>query len=128
MPLFEWKPEYSVSVTRFDTDHKKLFSLLNELNEAMAHGQGRFVIGNVLEELLNYTRQHFAAEERAMRMAGYMDVAQHVSEHLALTQRVEHFSRTTRTGRQQSRSMCSIFCATGSKTTSFPLIASTGNR
>jgi len=38
---FEWTDAYSVSVLRFDTEHKKLFSLINELNDAMAEKRGR---------------------------------------------------------------------------------------
>ena len=56
MALFEWKEDYSVSVKQFDGDHQKLFSLVNELNDAMAQGQGRLVIGSVLQQLLQYTR------------------------------------------------------------------------
>jgi hemerythrin-like metal-binding protein len=92
MALFEWTEEYSVSVKRFDGEHKKLFSLLNELNEAMAKGQGRLVVSNVLQQLLTYTREHFAAEETAMRAVAFVGLASHMAEHRALTQKVEKFS------------------------------------
>jgi hemerythrin-like metal-binding protein len=92
MALIEWKDEYSVSVKRFDGEHKKLFSLLNELNDAMAKGQGRFVVQSVLQQLLNYTRQHFAAEETAMRGVAFRGLASHMMEHRELTTKVEKFS------------------------------------
>jgi hemerythrin len=92
MALFEWKDDYSVSVKRFDGEHKKLFSLLNELNDAMAKGQGRFVIQRVLQQLIEYTRQHFAAEEAAMHSVAYEDLASHIAEHRKLTAKVEMFS------------------------------------
>jgi len=92
MALIEWKDDYSVSVKRFDGEHKKLFSFLNELNDAMAKGQGRFVIQNVLHQLLDYTRQHFAAEEVAMRSVAFAGLASHIAEHRELTAKVEKFS------------------------------------
>jgi hemerythrin-like metal-binding protein len=92
MALFEWKDEYSVSVKRFDGEHKKLFSLLNELNEAMTRGQGRLVISKVLQELLTYTRVHFAAEESAMRMVAFSGLPSHTAEHRLLTEKVEQFA------------------------------------
>lgn len=92
MALIEWKDEYSVSVRRFDGDHKKLFSLLNELNDAMAQGRGRFVIQGVLHQLMDYTRKHFADEETAMRGAGFNGLQAHIAEHRALTAKVEKFS------------------------------------
>jgi hemerythrin len=90
--LFEWKEEYSVSVKRFDGEHKKLFSLLNELNDAMASGQGRFVVGKVLQQLLMYTREHFAAEEAAMLAVSYAGLASHIAEHRELSKKVEKFT------------------------------------
>ena len=81
MPLFEWKDEYSVSVLRFDREHQKLFNLINELNDAMAEGRGRFVAVRVLRELSEYARWHFSGEESAMRRAGYPDLEQHIAEH-----------------------------------------------
>ncbi|MGA2814639.1 MAG: bacteriohemerythrin [Candidatus Acidiferrum sp.] len=98
MALFEWKQDYSVSVNEFDADHKSLFSLVNELNDAMAHGQGRLVIGNVLQRLLQYTRDHFAAEEAAMRAADFDGLAAHVAEHRELTEKVEAFAEEYSSG------------------------------
>ncbi len=98
MALFEWKSEYSVSVKRFDGDHKKLFSLLNELNDAMALGQGRFVIQSVLQQLLDYTRQHFAAEEAAMRTVAFEGLSSHIVEHRELTAKVEEFAAEYKNG------------------------------
>jgi len=89
MALFEWKPEYSVSVTRFDNDHKKLFSLLNELNDAMSEKRGRLVIIGTLQELGNYTRRHFAVEEAAMRKAKYEGLEEHIVEHRELMAKVD---------------------------------------
>lgn len=92
MALFEWKQDYSVSVKQFDGDHQKLFSLVNELNDAMAQGQGRLVIGRVLQQLLQYTRDHFAAEEAAMRDANFDGLASHAAEHRELTETVKKFA------------------------------------
>jgi len=98
MALFGWKQEYSVSVGRFDVDHKKLFSLLNELNDAMALGQGRFVVQSVLQQLLDYTHQHFAAEELAMRTVAFQGLSSHIVEHRELTAKVEEFAAAYKNG------------------------------
>jgi hemerythrin-like metal-binding protein len=91
MALFEWTQEHSVSVLRFDTDHKKLFALINELNDAMSEGRGRFVVVRVLQELGEYARWHFAGEESAMRRAGYAGLEEHIAEHRQFTSKVEGF-------------------------------------
>lgn len=92
MGLFEWKDKYSVNVKRFDGDHKKLFSLMNELNEAMAKGRGRFIVQDVLLQLLDYTKQHFAVEEAAMRSAGVENLTEHIALHRDLTAKVQKYA------------------------------------
>jgi hemerythrin len=88
MSLFEWTPDFSVSVQRFDNDHKKLISLVNALNQAMKEGRGRTIVEATLNELLEYTRRHFAGEEEAMRRANYPGLEAHVAEHRALAGQV----------------------------------------
>jgi len=91
MALFEWTNEHSVSVLRFDKEHQKLFSLINELNDAMAEKRGRFVVVRVLQELADYARWHFAGEESAMRRANFAGIDRHIAEHLEFAAKVEKF-------------------------------------
>jgi len=99
--LFSWKPEYTVAVQRFDSEHKKLFSLLNELNDAMSAGQARFVVGRILHELANYTRTHFAAEVTAMRRTDFSGIGEHIAEHEALAAKVDAFVAEYEAGNTQ---------------------------
>jgi hemerythrin-like metal-binding protein len=89
--LFEWTQEYSVSVLRFDSDHKKLFALINQLNDAMAEGRGRFTVVPVLRELADYARRHCAAEEDTTRRIGYAGLEEHTAEHRIFSAKVEEF-------------------------------------
>ena len=61
-----WGPKLWVGVKDIDDQHKKLVEIVNKLNDAMVAGHGREVIGPTLNELIRYTQQHFAAEERIM--------------------------------------------------------------
>jgi hemerythrin-like metal-binding protein len=89
MALFEWTNEYSVSVQRFDTEHQRLFAILNELNDAMAEGRGRFVVARVLQELSEYSRWHFSGEESAMRRTGFDGLEDHIAEHRVFSEKIE---------------------------------------
>ena len=91
MALYEWKPEHSVSVLRFDSEHKKLFALLNELNDAMAEGRGRFAVVRILQELADYARRHFTGEESAMRRAKFSGLEAHIAEHREFAAAIEKF-------------------------------------
>jgi hemerythrin-like metal-binding protein len=91
MVLFEWVPEYSVSVERFDSDHQRLFCLIGDLAEAMREGRGTDEVFRILQELADYTRIHFEAEEQAMREAGYRALVAHMAEHRALVSRLAEY-------------------------------------
>ncbi|URA09627.1 bacteriohemerythrin [Thermospira aquatica] len=81
MAFFTWTENMSVGVEEFDTHHKKLVDLTNQLFDAMSEGKGRQVVGGVLEELLRYSEYHFSAEEKKMKEMGYPAYPGHQAEH-----------------------------------------------
>jgi hemerythrin len=89
MPLLEWSAKYSVRVRELDWQHQQLFAMLNELYDAMQAGNGRAVIGAILQRLLNYTDYHFKSEEALLREHGYEEDASHRAEHAALGYRAK---------------------------------------
>ena len=91
MPQYAWNDKYSVGIQTIDSQHANLFCILNELSDAMKCGQGKAVVGPLLKELLQYTRVHFAEEEKMMARVGYPDLANHRLAHTALTQKVADF-------------------------------------
>ena len=86
--LMEWGPKLSVGVGSFDTEHKKLVSMVNELFDAINAGKGKERLGTILDALIGYTATHFQHEEQAMQATGYADFARHKQEHDALTKQV----------------------------------------
>ena len=93
MPLMTWTAKYSVGVKKFDEEHKHLFRMVNDLNDAMSEGKGKEILRQVLAGLATYTQYHFAAEEAALKQAGFAELAIHQSEHRALTEKVKNFMR-----------------------------------
>lgn len=88
MSLMTWKPEYSVGVAKFDTQHKRLIDLLNTMHDAMMKGQGQGALEPTLAELIRYTQTHFEDEEKAFAATGYPESFQHRQEHQALIKQV----------------------------------------
>ena len=86
--MLRWRDDYSVNVSEIDNQHKKLFALINELRSAMERGQGWKMFGNTLEELVRYTRTHFAYEEGLMKAKGYSGYEEHKIKHDKMTQKV----------------------------------------
>lgn len=88
MPFITWEDSMSVNVKEIDDQHKKLISLINELHEWKETGERKDILGDVLEELINYTRYHFSAEERRMKQFSYIGYLEHKRQHDDLTDKV----------------------------------------
>jgi hemerythrin-like metal-binding protein len=93
MSLFEWKDEYSLGHPEIDNQHKRLFKLADDLHVAMSQGKGRDALSATLANLINYTKIHFATEERLMQQYHYPDYAQHQQVHDKLTAQVVQFQK-----------------------------------
>jgi hemerythrin len=96
MALFEWSDKYSVNIKEIDEQHKKLIGIINDLHDAMSKGKSNDVLSHVLQDLIDYTRLHFAREERIMSMHGYTDYAAHKAVHEDLVRQVTKFDKEFR--------------------------------
>ena len=99
MSIFQWKEEYSVDHSEIDTQHKRLFQLAGDLHAAMMEGKGKDALGKTLNNLIEYTKHHFACEERLMQLHNYPDFAEHKALHDDLTSRVLEFQKSFAAGR-----------------------------
>ncbi|MGH9681879.1 MAG: bacteriohemerythrin, partial [Candidatus Acidiferrales bacterium] len=77
MPLMSWNEKMSVGVDVLDMDHQKLVGLLNQLFDAMQSGHGKESLSKILDELVSYTKFHFAREEKLFSHSDYPDTASH---------------------------------------------------
>lgn len=89
MAFVDWKPEYSVGHMEIDQQHKKLVGIINQLHDAMKAGGRPEELMRIMDELVSYTRYHFAHEEKLMEKAGYTDLAAHRRVHRAMVEQVE---------------------------------------
>ena len=91
--LMTWSETYSVQVGNLDKQHQKLFDIVNRLHEAMGVGKGQAQVKTVLDELIDYTKTHFAAEEAMLEKQGYPTLAAHKGEHKALLEKVQTYKK-----------------------------------
>jgi hemerythrin len=88
MPFVTWSPNMTVGVKKFDDQHKRLFDLINSLHDAMGQGKGQVSMQKTLEELVAYTKTHFADEEREMKRTGYPGLDKQIVEHGLFVEKV----------------------------------------
>ncbi len=92
MSYLPWKDEYSVGISKFDEQHKKLFEYINDLADAISTVAEHAVMKNIVRELIDYTRIHFRDEELNLQTHGFEDYKQHKLEHDQLTKEVVDFA------------------------------------
>lgn len=83
-----WNESFSVGNDLLDSDHKILFNLVNQLQDAIETGQSRDVVGSVVNVLAEYVEHHFRHEEALMARARFPDIAAHQSQHRRLEDEV----------------------------------------
>ncbi|WP_263771292.1 bacteriohemerythrin [Propionivibrio soli] len=98
MAGFKWTDDLSVGNTMIDNDHQHLFALVNKLYEAMSSGKGNAVLGEILDELITYTKSHFGREERLMQQLSYPEYSGHKAEHDKLVSEVSELERSFQAG------------------------------
>ncbi|OHD55533.1 MAG: hemerythrin [Spirochaetes bacterium GWF1_51_8] len=93
MLFMAWSDSLSVGIRQIDEQHKHLIDLINNLYDAMSHGQGKAVLERTLDELANYTVEHFSVEEVLMRKHSYSGYPTHKAEHESFVQKVVDFKQ-----------------------------------
>lgn len=88
MAIMQWNEKMSVGVSMFDTEHKKLIDLVNELHDGIQAGKAPDSLAKVLAGLITYTATHFKHEEEFFAKSGYPASAEHKKEHDDLTRQV----------------------------------------
>lgn len=90
-PLIEWSPSLAVGHAEIDRQHQVLIEIANRLNGAMRVGAARTVCGSILDELVNYTVNHFSFEEKLMEKHQYPQRSAHLAEHRKLIDKLGCF-------------------------------------
>ncbi len=82
--VFQWDDSYSVGVEQIDDDHKQLITLGNDMIKAAVANKGADIVGEVLNELIEYTEGHFGREEELMVKTNYPEYRDHRVKHKRL--------------------------------------------
>lgn len=98
MAFLDWTPSYELGLDVVDQQHQNLFDLLNKLYDATVRGDEQSVLGNILDELVDYTVEHFQTEEDIFLHSGYAGADQHKAIHDKLTEQAVDLQQQFRTG------------------------------
>ncbi|PIE75869.1 hemerythrin [bacterium DOLJORAL78_65_58] len=88
MAFIDWTEDFVTGVESVD-NHRQLVDIVNKFEEAAKRGKGSRIMGEILNDLIGYTAEHFSHEEKVMEELGYPKLKMHQSQHRQLLQRVE---------------------------------------
>ena len=77
----EWSEKLSVGFALIDSQHKELIDRVNMLLTAMAEGQGKSKLREVIGFIQDYVVIHFGTEEQLMEKQAYPSIKLHKMEH-----------------------------------------------
>ncbi len=88
-PLMQWSERLSVGIQEIDEQHKVLVDLINQLHDAIVQHHGAEACGQIMDQLCEYTKIHFAVEESILRILGYPEYDDHKAHHEMLLKQVQ---------------------------------------
>jgi hemerythrin-like metal-binding protein len=98
--LIAWTERVMVSETAIDTEHRKLFGIINDLYRVVSRKGDQAAVEPCYAAMMEYTRTHFAHEETLMERRGYAEFPAHRQEHQDLLRRLEELHDEYRAGRK----------------------------
>lgn len=90
MAFLKWSHELDTGIDIIDSQHKRIVEYINELHEAQEL-LDKAKVGDVINELVDYTVSHFAFEESLMENAEYPFLAPHQKVHELFIKKVSSF-------------------------------------
>ena len=98
MASLSWKETYALGVDHIDDQHRHLFDLLGQLQDAVNKPDAQRVVGTVIKELVHHTQIHFRDEEKLMAEVGYHDITRHKELHKIFVERIILILRRLKAG------------------------------
>jgi hemerythrin-like metal-binding protein len=98
MSLVRWSDRFNLNVAVIDAAHRYLFEILDRLHAELLGARSRQVIDQLLAELVDYTKTHFAEEEALMLAWHEPDIERHRAAHRGLEKRLAEIDAEWRRG------------------------------
>jgi len=79
--FIEWNKEFETGLKSIDNQHKKWLSIINKVINAIKNNEEKQKLSEIFNELIDFTRYHFAFEEKYMEEFGYTLTDEHKIKH-----------------------------------------------
>ena len=92
MEMIKWEDKYALGIERFDRQHQRLVSILNEVYVMFkSRFEEKDKLVTIVQSLTEYTMEHFSEEEQWMLENGYPGREEHIQEHKKFIGKISEF-------------------------------------
>ena len=99
MAFVNWNESYATGIKDIDSQHKRLFELINEFHDAVKDRKIEDGTAKIISGLLDYTILHFKFEERMMERNQYAGLAAQKLAHKAFTDKIADYKARFESGK-----------------------------
>lgn len=96
----QWNDKFCINVSEIDRQHQELFKKANLFIFSVKHGNGNKKVGQMLKDLVEYTRIHFRDEEEIMTKFNYPELIQHKELHHELIEAIVKVLKKIKSGQK----------------------------
>ena len=97
MSYMKWTSDLELGIEVIDNQHRRIVEYINDLHQAIDR-QSRAEVGEVLEQLVEYTMSHFAFEESLLDEAGYVHSKPHKRMHKLFSRKIGEYQERLEQG------------------------------
>lgn len=89
MLFMPWNEQLEIGIAQIDEQHRWLVDITNTLHGLLSAGNAHAEeLGHILEQLMDYTMNHFIVEEELFHRLGYPESNAHKAQHNVFCERV----------------------------------------
>lgn len=107
MTYMQWSSDLDLGIEVIDNQHRRIVEYINDLHHAIDN-HSREEVGEVLEQLVEYTMSHFAFEEDLQERAGYPFFHAHKKVHELFNRKIADFQQRFELGEDVSRQLLTM--------------------
>lgn len=100
---FIWNDSFYIHVAQMDSHHKRLIEIANAIAGYLQNNSEREVLLKAFDALVDYTRYHFAAEEKLMALYSYPGTGGHKKRHGDLIRQIIEYKEQALGGNLPSK-------------------------
>jgi hemerythrin len=97
--LIKWTEDLSVGLETLDQEHQKWVAILNDFYQGLMEGKSKEKLSELIVAMLDYTKYHFANEERYMKSINYPGFDEHKGKHDLYANKISEFYDKVKNGK-----------------------------